>query len=56
MIGLWHRPFEKNLEEVHETLKVCHQMGFNHLFIETFFQGKTLFDSKIIQKKHHFVE
>lgn len=54
--GFWHRPFEKNLDEVRQTLKNVKDLGFNHLFVETFFNGKLIFDSKHTPiKKHEFV-
>lgn len=54
--GFWHRPFEKTLDEVRRTLKNVSDLGFNHVFVETFFNGKLIFDSKETQiKKHDFV-
>ena len=54
--GFWHRPFEKNIDEVRETLNNISALGFNHLFVETFFNGKLIFKSeKTKLKTHDFV-
>jgi uncharacterized lipoprotein YddW (UPF0748 family) len=54
--GMWHRPFESDLESVRKTLATLKDMGINHLFVETFFNGQLIFESKTsLTDKHAFV-
>jgi len=54
--GMWHRPFETSIDDVKQTLKNVQDLGFNHLFVETFFNGRLIFDSlKTDIKTHDFV-
>jgi uncharacterized lipoprotein YddW (UPF0748 family) len=55
--GMWHRPFEESLEDVIETLDELKTMGINHLFVETFFNGKLIFKSQnSLTLPHDFVK
>ena len=55
-LGMWHRPFERNLEEVQQTLKELKTYGIKDLFVETYFNGQLIYNSQIcLLPKHHFV-
>ncbi|TVP85100.1 MAG: hypothetical protein EA375_05330 [Acholeplasmataceae bacterium] len=45
--GMWHRPFERNLNEVRATLQEMVDMGINMLYVETFWLGRLIYDSNI---------
>ena len=56
ILGMWHRPFEKNTQEVNQTLKELKSMGITDIFLETFFNGKSIFPcKKSIFDVHDFV-
>ncbi|WJH34847.1 family 10 glycosylhydrolase [Paenibacillus sp. CC-CFT747] len=44
--GVWYRPVERNAEEVGVTLDRMAASGLNELYLETFFQGYTIFPSR----------
>jgi|GEM_PF-1936803 uncharacterized lipoprotein YddW (UPF0748 family) len=45
--GMWHRPYERNLDEVITTLQEMKNMGINMLFVETFWLGRLIYDSNV---------
>ncbi len=45
--GMWHRPYERNLNEVLTTLQEMKNMGINMLFVETFWLGRLIYDSNV---------
>lgn len=56
MFGMWHRPFETTLDEVHQTLETLAKMHVTDLFVETFFNGKLIFESsRSLLPKHDFI-
>ncbi len=56
MFGMWHRPFESTLDEVHQTLESLASIHVTDLYVETFFNGRLIFDSvNSIISKHDFV-
>lgn len=48
--GVWLRPTEKNPEQIIATLDNLKANGFNNVFIETYFHGKTIFPSQTMNK------
>lgn len=46
-LGMWHRPFERTLDDVIKTLDEMKTLGFSHLFVETFYNGKLIYPSTI---------
>jgi uncharacterized lipoprotein YddW (UPF0748 family) len=51
--GMWHRPYEKNLEEVVRTLDEMVDMGINMLYVETFWLGRLIYDSGVPGTHQH---
>lgn len=45
--GMWHRPYERNLNEVITTLQEMKNMGMNMLYVETFWLGRLIYDSSV---------
>lgn len=45
--GVWHRPTEMNLNDVNATLDELAANNFNMIFLETFWQGYTIYPSKV---------
>ncbi len=45
--GMWHRPYERNLNEVLTTLQEMKDMGMNMLYVETFWLGRLIYDSSV---------
>jgi uncharacterized lipoprotein YddW (UPF0748 family) len=45
--GMWHRPYERNLNEVITTLQEMKDMGMNMLYVETFWLGRLIYDSSV---------
>lgn len=45
--GMWHRPYERNLDEVRRTLADHAAMGINMLFVETFWLGRLIYPSAV---------
>jgi uncharacterized lipoprotein YddW (UPF0748 family) len=45
--GMWHRPFERNLNEVQTTLNEMVDMGINMLYVETFWLGRLIYTSNV---------
>jgi len=48
--GIWHRPVEKNRSEIAKTLKKLKNTGIDNVFLETYYQGYTIFPSKTMEK------
>lgn len=48
--GLWIRPTETSREQIISTLENIKSNGFNNIFLETYFHGKTIFPSKTMNK------
>jgi len=44
--AVWHRPTEANYEAIASTMKVYHDIGINLIFVETLYNGYSLFKSK----------
>jgi uncharacterized lipoprotein YddW (UPF0748 family) len=53
--GVWHRPVEKNKEEISATVKRLADAGFNMIFLETIWRGETIYPGFITQQKKEFV-
>lgn len=47
--GTWIRPTEKNVQEVQKTLDKIKDTGINNVFLETYFHGRTIFPSVIME-------
>lgn len=55
-MGMWHRPFEKNLDEVKQTLTELKSLGMTELFVETYFNGQLIYESGVsLLQIHSFV-
>lgn len=50
MRGTWVRPTETSKEQIISTLENMKSNGFNNIFLETYFHGKTIFPSKTMNK------
>lgn len=48
--GVWIRPTEKNTDQIIATLDNLKANGFNSVFLETYFHGKTIFPSQTMNK------
>lgn len=48
--GVWIRPTETNAEQIIATLNKLENNGFNNVFLETYYHGKTIFPSKTMNK------
>ncbi len=48
--GVWLRPTETTPEQIIFTLDNLKANGFNNVFLETYFHGKTIFPSKVMNK------
>ncbi|MFZ3588976.1 glycoside hydrolase family 10 protein [Bacillus sp. DJP31] len=53
--GVWHRPVEKNREEIIATLDRLSESNYNMLFLETFFHGYTIYPGKIAEQNPDFL-
>ena len=47
--GVWIRPTEKSPEAIIATLDKIQAAGINNIFLETYFHGKTIFPSKVME-------
>ncbi len=56
MRGVWIRPTEQNSEQIISTLDKLKDNGFNSVFLETYFHGKTIFPSKTMNKYGFIVQ
>lgn len=52
--GVWHRPVEKNNEEIAATVARLANAGFNMIFLETIWRGETIYPGFITQQKKEF--
>lgn len=50
MRGIWVRPTEQNSDQIISTLEKLKDNGFNNIFLETYYHGKTIFPSKTMNK------
>ena len=50
MRGVWVRPTEHTEEQIIATLNNLKENGFNAVFLETYYHGKTIFPSKTMNK------
>jgi len=48
--GVWIRPTELSAEQIVSTLENIKSNGFNNIFLETYFHGKTIFPSDTMNK------
>ena len=48
--GTWIRPTETTKEQIIATLEKIEDSGFNNIYLETYFHGKTIFPSKVMNK------
>lgn len=48
--GVWVRPTETTQEQIIATLDKLKDNGFNNVFLETYYHGKTIFPSKTMNK------
>ncbi len=48
--GTWIRPTETSKEQIIATLEKLEDNGFNNIFLETYFHGKTIYPSKVMNK------
>ena len=48
--GVWVRPTETSAEQIIATLDKLKDNGFNNVFLETYYHGKTIFPSKTMNK------
>ncbi len=48
--GVWIRPKETTADEISKTLDKIKSYGINNVFLETYYQGKTIFPSKTMEK------
>ena len=59
--GVWLRPVEKTPEDIKNTLDRVKSFGIENIFLETYFQGKTIFPSETLarynvqQQRNEFV-
>lgn len=51
--AVWHRPSDKDLEGVKKVLDELVKNNFNTVFLETFWQGYSIFPSKVQYVKQH---
>lgn len=52
--GVWHRPTEKNGAEIASLVEKYADAGFNMMFIETIWNGETIYPGFITQQKKEF--
>lgn len=50
----WHRPTEKTLEELTATLDTYKEIGINMIFVESFFNGYSMFQSDYVEYHKDF--
>ena len=48
--GVWIRPTETSAQQIVATLDKLKDSGFNNVFLETYYHGKTIFPSKTMNK------
>lgn len=47
--GTWIRPTQKNAREIEKTLDEMKDAGLSDIFLETFYHGKTIYPSKVME-------
>lgn len=47
--GIWLRPTEKSRTEIQQTLDKLRETGIDNVFLETYYQGYTIFPSKTLE-------
>jgi uncharacterized lipoprotein YddW (UPF0748 family) len=52
--GAWHRPVETTVDAVRRTVRRFADAGFNTLFVETFWNGETIYPSDLTKQKKRF--
>lgn len=55
MKGVWIRPVETTPDEIKNTVKNIKRLGFNTIFLETFYHGRTIYPSKLMSE-YGFIE
>lgn len=53
--AVWHRPVEKNLSDLQATINAYADTGINLIFVETFFNGYSMFKSEYVDYHKDFV-
>lgn len=53
--GIWHRPFEKTLSQIEATLDELVEMNFTDVYVETFWNGYTVYKSDFAPYHEIFV-
>lgn len=48
--GTWIRPNAKNIVDIQETLDKIKNTGINNVFLETYYHGKTIFPSEVMEE------
>lgn len=48
--GVWIRPTEKTPEEIIKAVEKLSDIGINNIFLETYYHGKTIYPSEVLQK------
>jgi len=48
--GVWIRPTEKSKDKIQDTLEKIKDAGINNVFLETYFHGKTIYPSKVMEE------
>ncbi len=48
MKGVWIRPTETSANDIKNTVKNLKRLGFNAVFLETFYHGRTIYPSKLM--------
>src|SRR5690554_89627 len=46
--GVWHRPIEKNLEELTNVLDTLVDLNINDIYVEAFWNGFSIYPSKVV--------
>ncbi len=47
--GVWIRPTEKTREDIVNTIEYLRRAGIDDIFLETYYHGKTIYPSKVMQ-------
>jgi uncharacterized lipoprotein YddW (UPF0748 family) len=53
--GVWHRPMEKNKEEIAAVVQRFSNAGLNMIFLETIWRGETIYPGFITKQKREFL-
>lgn len=52
--AVWHRPVEKSYDKLIETLDTYEECGFNLIFVESFFNGYSMFKGQYVEYHPQF--